>query len=173
MQWSARFLLTQRVHGRSSPASTSIQMSLISKSFETCQYSPQVRCALWQAKHALRAFFRLGLVGSLSFTFEVFEPLVDFRPGEPSPECSVRCSAAMSSSKSALYSGEGDASSGSGVVIISLCAAHAEGRARMLLCCAMRLGVGACGASRRTLSCGCSRQWIRLGCSQQNGSANV
>ena len=53
-------------------------------------------------------------------------PLVGFWVGEASPDWrSVVCSAAMSSSRSLLYSGEGDASSASGVVIISLYAAQA------------------------------------------------
>jgi hypothetical protein len=56
-------------------------------------------------------------------------PLELFWDGEPS---SVFCSAAMSSSRSALYSGEGVASSGSGEAMISPRRRAALGLARML-----------------------------------------
>ena len=127
-------------------------------------YSPQVRWARWQAKHALRAFLRRGLRGS--FAFEAgFRPLAVFCEGEPS---SVFCSAAMSSSRSPLYSGERDASSASGVAILSprRCAGAPGSHG-------CRCGLRAALYDRRTLSAACSRQCALLGCSQQNGSANV
>lgn len=81
-------------------------------------HSPQVKWARWQAKQALLAFLRRGRSGSLAL--EALEGF-GFCAGELAPEAwSVFCSAAMSlPSGSRLYSGEGDASSASGVVIIS------------------------------------------------------
>lgn len=35
---------------------------------------PQVKCALWQAKQALRAFFLLGRIGSLGSYFFLTSP---------------------------------------------------------------------------------------------------
>jgi hypothetical protein len=40
---------------------------------KNCEDIPQVKCALWQAKQALLAFFRLGLEGSLDLA--LLEPL--------------------------------------------------------------------------------------------------
>lgn len=133
-------------------------------------YSPHVRWARWQAKHALRAFFRRGLSGSFAFGL----PLVlFFCEGEASPAWrSADCSAAMSSSRSLLYSGEGDASSASGVVMICLYSAQALGPKHGLLF-ANAVAV-ALGAGKETARLVCVQpSVVFLGCSQHNGSANV
>jgi hypothetical protein len=125
-------------------------------------YSPHVRWARWQAKHALRAFFLRGLRGS--FAFEAgFWPLELFCEGEPS---SVFCSAAISSSKSLLYSGEGEASWASGEAMISpLLVAGPRARTDAAV-------VATAGAEDARLVF-VQPSVITLGSTRPNGSANV
>lgn len=120
-----------------------------------CRYSPHVRWARWQAKHALRAFLRRGRRGSLALGLL----FAGFCVGEVSPGWrSAFCSAAMSSSKSLRYSGEGEASSASEVVMISPSLERA--------------GTGG-QAQTAVVECGVQPWGVILGCSQQNGSANA
>lgn len=115
--------------------------------------SPQVRWARWQAKHALRAFFLRGRLGSFaSFAAEVLS-VAFFWPGEFSREVwrSLLCSAAISSSSSPVYSGEGEASSASGVDIITVWQSLSQ------LHGLVRQARG--GADGDTLCAACSRQW--------------
>jgi hypothetical protein len=115
--WSWRPRLMHLRQGRSSPN------HLVSNRFQCCIVScklPQVRCALWQAKQARRAFFLRGREGSLGLLFAggLLSPLARAGLLSSVDARSIFSSAMMLElSRSKPGPGEGEPSSASGDIL--------------------------------------------------------